>query len=361
MKKLFVLALSCATFSSYSQGAVDPIKEATCKSFKAAVEENLKNTENPKKNTKSATWVKLAESYRDFADQCGTDSLASIKSYETYVKALEVEKAAGGKKAAEIEEALKGERLFTSLMAQGAAHYNNKNLGVASKMFVLANTVNPKDTTATLYAGIVSQQNNDYATAKESFNKYLAQGAKDPAVFYSLATIYKNEKNVEESINILKKGIAVNPGDKDLRAELINSYLATNKLEDAIKDLQHLVQADPKNINNKLNLGIIYDNAGKKEEAKKVYEEILQQDAKNFDANFGLGVLYFNEAVEIKKAVDAMDMKTYAKEGKAVEKKVCEKFTLAKPYFTASLAAKPTDADTVENLKNLDRVLEQCK
>ncbi len=361
MKKLIVLALSCASFSSFAQGAIDPIKEATCKSFKAAVEENIKNTENPKKNTKSATWVKLAEAYRNLADQCGSDSLAAIKSYDTYVKALEVEKASGGKKAGDIEAELGGEKLFTSLMAQGASHYNNKNYKVATEMFQVASKVNPKDTTAVLYAGIVAQQGGDFVSAKESFNKYIAIGAKDPTVFYSLAMLHKSEKNFDDAIAVLKKGIEVNPGNKDLKAELINSYLGANKLDEAITDLKNLVQTDPDNLNNYITLGILYDNSGKKEDAKKIYEEVLAKDAKNFDANYGLGVIYFNEAVEIKKEVDAMDMKTYAKEGKAVEKKVCDKFIQAKPYFEASLATRSDDADTAENLKNLNRVLEQCK
>jgi hypothetical protein len=87
----------------------------------------------------------------------------------------------------------------------------------------------------------------------------------------------------------------------------------------------------------------------------------LEIDPNNYDANFNLAVLYFNEAVETKRAVDVMDMKTYqAQGGKEIDLKVCQQFAASKPYFAKCKTLKADDDMVLENLKNLERILEQC-
>jgi tetratricopeptide (TPR) repeat protein len=98
-----------------------------------------------------------------------------------------------------------------------------------------------------------------------------------------------------------------------------------------------------------------------KEKALFYYNKTLENDPNNYDANFNLAVLYFNEAVETKRAVDAMDMKTFQAEGKAIEIKACEQFNTSKPFFDKCKSIKPDDDLVLENLKNLERILEQCK
>jgi tetratricopeptide (TPR) repeat protein len=340
---------------------------------------------------------------------------------------------------------------------------------MASKYFSQSSKINSKDTTAALYAGIVAQGLGDNAGAIESFNKFFINGGKDPAVFYSLAQIYKIEKNFPAAIETLKKGAQVNPTDKDLKNEIINTYITSNQIGSAIEDLEKMVAAEPNNALNLTNLGLLYDSKaqdannevqkikdqlaksntdGEKaklvldNETKKVFEEeianlslkikrepkkaveyknriseinkqkeslenkisdrinliksleekkelneiekskleklesefkqfkskafeiynkTLALDANNYDANFNMAVMYFNEAVETKKLVDAMDMKAYQASGKEIEIKACAQFNTAKPYFDKCKSLKPDDDLVIENLKNLDRILGQCK
>ena len=364
MKKQILMAGFSLFIASnaFSQDAIaDKIREETCKTIEKDIAANLKNTQDVKKGLKASTWMKLAQNYEDMSLQCGKDSMSSAKAYETYLKAQEIDKAAGGKSAKDIATAIAPtSKLKDALMSQGAALYNGKNLKGALSLFKLVNAINPKDTTATLYAGIVAQQSKDYASAKEYFGKYIEQGAKDPAVYYSLAAILKNEKEGDKAVEVLKKGIAINPNDKDLKGELINTYLSTGKLDDAITDLKKLIEADPSNVNNLLNLGILYDNSGKKADAEEIYKQVLAKDPQNYDCSYNLGVLYLNQAVEIKKEVDKMDMKTYQKEGKLVEEKACNRFAQAKPFFDNCKKIKPAETEVDENLGNIDRILTQC-
>jgi tetratricopeptide (TPR) repeat protein len=359
-KKVFLASLmGIVSAQAIGQDALqDKIKEETCIALDKAITANLKNANDPKKGIKSATWVKLADSYLSMALECGKDSVAAIKAYDTYKKAIEVE--AGGKAASSLVAKLSDPKLYSGLMSQGAAFYTAQSYGNAVEMFKLANEVMPNDTTASLYTGIVAQQNQDYATAKTYFERFIANNGKDPAVFYSLAILAKNEKDYDAAIQVLKKGIAASPADKDLKGELINTYIVANKLQDAITDLSKLVDSDPSNILNILNLGLLYDNSGDKEMAMKQYQRVLTIDPNNYDANFSMAVIYFNEAVEIKKAVDAMDMKTYRAEGKQVEAKACESFAKANPFFEKCNQVNPGQDEVVNNLETLKNILAQC-
>lgn len=273
MKKIILASVMTvfATGVIAQNAALDAqLKDAQCKTANDDIAKAEKYTLDAKKTLKSATWVKLAEAQIDMAINCGKDSLASQKAYNTYQKALEVDKAAGGKDAKDILTATTGttSKLYTSLMQQGAGFYNAKNFKNALSLFKLASETSPKDTTASLYAGIVAQQGQAMGDAKTYFSKFIEQGGKDIAVFYGLSELYKADKDNVKAIEILKKGIQVNPMDKDLQSSLINAYLGGGMLNEATDMMKQLIAATPNTPENAKtlsenvkNLGTLYENA----------------------------------------------------------------------------------------------------
>lgn len=468
MKKLVLSALGSLVVLTALAQQDDKLQELECKGYKDAVAKNLKNTENAKKAAKSATWADLGGAYLSLAQRCSDDSTAAQKAEDAYKKALEVENAAGGKKSKDIEALLSSPELSQAFLMGGASFYNNKNYKKAAEFFGRSTAINPKDTTAALYAGIAEQilENNNGALAH--LNNFIAQGGKDVTVFYSVAQIYQAQEKFDEAAAILKKGMEVNPENKDLPNELINVYLRSKNIDKAIGDLEEMVKKDPSNAINLLNLGQIYDSkaqdisselnkvqeklaegntdkldkkllaeqdklaayeseiaslnaklkkeprtaaatkkritevtdqkveiekeiasvideiqkkkatasgntelqakadqlSAKQKEAKNKasenYQKVLAIDANNFDALYNLAVLNYNEAVEIKKVVDYMDLATYRREGKAIEDKACAQFAASKPYFERASKVKPEDEAVKENLTNVERILEQC-
>lgn len=293
MKKIILASvMTVFTTGVYAQGAIDAqLKEAQCKTATDNIAKAEKATQDAKKALKSATWVKLAESQLEMAIDCGKDSTASEKAYNTYLKALEVDKAAGGKGVKDIETAMTGStsRLYTSLMQQGAGYYNLKNYSKALNLFKLASTTSPKDTIATLYAGIVAQQGQAMDDAKTYFGKFIDQGGKDVAVFYGLSELYRNDKEHAKAVEILKKGIAVNPKDKDLQSSLINAYLGGGMMNEAIEMMKQRVASTPNTPENAKNLaedfknlGTLYENgAGEYEKKIRPLEQDVTQAAKD--------------------------------------------------------------------------------
>lgn len=86
------------------------------------------------------------------------------------------------------------------------------------------------------------------------------------------------------------------------------------------------------------------------------YSKAIEVDENYYDALYQLGAYYYNEAVEIKKKVDNMDMDTYKKEGKSVEALVSTKYETALPYFEKAFKNKKED-DLKEVLKQIYKSL----
>ncbi len=284
MKRLVVSALSCFVVLA-AQAQDDKLLEIECKGYQDAVAKNLKNTENAKRATRSATWVDLASSYLSLAQRCTDDSTAAQKAEDAYKKALELENAAGGKKSKEIEASLKSAELSQAFLMQGASFYNNKNYKKAAEFFGKSSAVNPQDTTAALYAGIAEQILENNEGALNHLNNFIKHGGKDVSVFYSVAQIYKSENKFNEAAAILKKGIEVNPGNTDLANELINVYLVSGNMDQAITDLEAQVKKDPSNVVSIINLGLIYDSKSQEvgAELNKIQEKLQENNTEKLD------------------------------------------------------------------------------
>lgn len=285
MKKLVLSAFgSFIALAALAQQDAS-LQAIECKGYADAVAKNLKNTENAKKAEKSATWVALGDSYLNLAQRCTDDSTAAMKAENAYKKALEIENAAGGKKAKDIETSLKSPELASAFLMQGAGFYNNKNYKKAAEFFGKSASISPKDTTAALYAGIAEQLLENNAGALAHLNSFIANGGKDVSVFYSVAQIYKSEKKFDEATAVLKKGMEVNPENKDLPNELINVYLASNNIDKAIADLEVLVKKDPSNLINLTNLGLIYDSKAQEmgNELNKIQDKLAESNTEKLD------------------------------------------------------------------------------
>jgi clan AA aspartic protease (TIGR02281 family) len=364
MKKvLYTLSVLFAAQLSFGQQSVmDLANDANCTAQENILKPIIKSSEHDKRGQKASTWVRLSEAYANYTTACGRDSTSATKAWEALKKAKELD--TDGSAAEDIEKLLHAKPtslMYSAVMNQGVAYYNVGNLDKAVELFMIGMEVDPKDTLSTFYSGIVSNQLENYDDAVKAFTQYIdVAGGKDVSAFYTLSVIATNKGDVNESIKWLKKGVEVT-GDKDLQGELINTYIRNDMLKDAVADMEKLVELDPSNSNNLLNLGILYDNEGRNAEALDIYQKVLSLDPNNYDCNFNLAVFYFNDAVKIKGKVDAMDIKTYQKEGAAIEKEVCSRFLKSKPYFLECNRIKPNTDEIVQNLETLDKVLSQCR
>lgn len=284
MKKLVVASVLSLTMlaavkpAAFGQtNALMQLQSGTLDKAKTAID---KDVSEGKSAAKAKTWLVRGQVYQAIAnDQTGVysklDSNAAMTAYESYKKGLEVEPN-GGKSGKELNEALVSTDLYNAFMRQGAIRYQTKNYPDALKLMSMAGNINPKDTLAALYSGIAAQQAQQNNVAKEQFERYATNGGKDPSVYYSLASLYRNDKEIDKAIAAIDKGLAALPNNKDLGAERVNILLTSNRMEEAVAGMKQMVEKDPSNVQNVVNLAILYDNAASKmgEEIRKLSDSI---------------------------------------------------------------------------------------
>ncbi len=272
MKRIILIsAFSLFGCLAFSQSVLD---QAVVDQFKKDKEKSDKAITDDKDAGKAATWMTRADVYSNIALQASTlDSNAVMTAYNAYKKVIELDVTKKGdagrdsKKASDILAGKEG-NLYNAFVKQGAEKYQAKQMEGALKMFQMAQEINGKDTTATLYGGIAAQQAEKNDIAVEEFEKYAANGGGDPSVFYGLSQLYKSDKKYDKAIAALEKGLVKSPDNKDLKSEIVNIHLASGNEDMAINQLQELTQKDPTNATNMVNLAILYDNINIKRDRK---------------------------------------------------------------------------------------------
>ena len=268
---------------------------------KKAVETAKAASENPKKEAKVVTWLKLADAYMD-AYNAPTGSLftnapriqlqqmpgykpaASVEqvvidgvpykkeSYEdkvlyfdpsdmltmivvtkpvcedplagalaAYAKAAEVD--VKGSKAKDIAAGIVrvGAKYFDEGMVQYTLGNNEAAADLIAKAAdaVLTPPVSKVDTTYTYYAGYIYNQAGKYELAKKYFNKCLEAEyyAEDGNLFPALADVYMKLGDEEAGVAALKKGFELFPENANVLVGLINYYLPKEGGESDLLDL----------------------------------------------------------------------------------------------------------------------------
>jgi tetratricopeptide (TPR) repeat protein len=401
MKKLVVAsAISLTALMAVSQvahaqtNALLQLQAGTLDKAKTAIDKDISEA---KSAAKAKTWLVRGQVYQAIAlDQTGVyaklDSNAAMTAYEAYKKGLEVEPN-GGKSGKELTDALASKELGQAFLSQGAARYQAKNFAGAYKFMNMAGVINPKDTLAHLYSGIAAQQAQLNGDAKSAFEKYAANGGKDPSVYYSLASLYRNDKEIDKAIGAIDKGLAALPNNKDLAAERVNILLSSNRMEEAVAGMKQMVEKDPNNVQNVVNLAILYDNAAQKygdeigklsdrvkkgsSLSKKLANEKDALEAVNGEIARLTGVIKKNpkaadakrQLVDVQKRqaetkASIADLENQMKEEQAkgqdaatIEKQIAElktkqtaERTQAKEYYTKALSIDPNNYDANFNM-----------
>jgi tetratricopeptide (TPR) repeat protein len=265
---LAILMTAGATFAQADKMLLEATRKSLNETKKKADEAVMK-----KDSLKSKTWLTRGEAYLDIANSRDSTLIKTVpmvanKAYEYFKKALAMDPASPAKKYLMVVKdkegklEVEGQKMYGAFMDAGIAKYQVKNYSEALKDLQMGMEINPKDTTAAMYTGVIGQMAKDDASAAKGYERFIELGGKDPAMIYALAQIYRNEKNEEKALATIDKGIALNPTNKDLKSEKINMLLGFKRLDSAIKELETSVNGGSKNVQEVINLAILYDNKG---------------------------------------------------------------------------------------------------
>ena len=347
--------------------------EAAKKAVLAAEEAS----QNPKKNTKVATWLKLATSYMDAYDAPvgnvlvnsprvqlqmmmgnekptaveevvvdgmpfkkevysnknlyfdGTDVLrivevtvpvfedplagalaAYAKAYEVDVKQSKTKDIVAGIQAIQ-------QRYFNDGMNQYSLGDYKKAGELIVKAAAAAETApnSVVDTTALYNAGYIYWASKDFETAKNLFEKCLANNYyyENGEVYAKLGDIFFNLGDKAKGVETLETGFVKFPQSQSILIGLINYYLESGENTDRLFELiGQAKQNEPNNVSLYYVEGNIHKQLGDFDKALAAYKECATVDP-NYDFGYhGQGALLYDKAVELsEKAQNELDDAKY--------------------------------------------------
>ena len=347
--------------------------EAAKKAVLAAEEAS----QNPKKNTKVATWLKLATSYMDAYDAPvgnvlvnsprvqlqmmmgnekpvaveevvvdgmpfkkeiyanknlyfdGTDVLRIVEvtvpvfedplagALAAYAKAYEVDV----KKSKEKDIVAGIQSIQQKYFNDGMNQYSLGDYKKAGELIVKAAAASETapnsvvDTTALYNAGYIYWASKDFETAKNLFEKCLANNYyyENGEVYAKLGDVYFNLGDKAKGVETLETGFVKFPQSQSILIGLINYYLEsgenTNRLFELIGQAK---QNEPNNVSLYYVEGNIHKQLGDFDKALAAYKECATVDP-NYDFGYhGQGALLYDKAVELsEKAQNELDDAKY--------------------------------------------------
>lgn len=277
---------------------------------------------------------------------------------DAYIKALGLE--TNPKKQKDYSTPLSA--LEGYLFNEGLGRYKQNNNEDAYRHFSTAYSINELllskglqksiDTSALFAAAVSGASAKKYTEVTPMLEKLVSMNYNEPSVYESLAQIYEETKNTEALAEIVKKGLAKFPDNKNLKVIELNQALSSNDLSAQIQKFEDAVKKEPKNTSYLFNLAVIYDKAGQADKAKATYEQIIAADTKFGDAYYNLGIMTFNEGIEINKKMNALDDKEVDKYN-ALKKQRDEVFQKALPYLEKAYQIDTKNQDYKQSLRKV--------
>lgn len=357
MKKisiLFVLVFAFAMMGNAQKNVRTTAYNYLKKGKLDQAKENIdKAVAHPKTMEDAKTWFYYGNTYIQLAttqDEAykNLDPEALEKAYNGYKKCMELDEKGTYKLQIIQDMTVIGNNYY----ARGLDFYNADEYKDAYNQFSKAVEVNKSldmgiDTLA-IYAAAMSAMSGEMNEEAKKLYTELGEMNYNKAVIYSdLATIYKNEGNLEMSKQTLQQGIEKFPNDAGVLFAKINILLEEEKYEDVIASLDAAIQLAPENYTLYFVQGQSYEAMEDKTQAETSYLKAIEVNPEYTDAYYNLGALHYNLGVEKYTEANDLPIDAVEKYNKLAEE-ANKNFLDAQPYFEKAFEALPDD----QNLKN---------
>lgn len=217
----------------------------------------------------------------------------------------------------------------------------------------------------------------DLKAASALYEEMLSERPNSSSSYVNLALIHARMNEFDQTIRILKQGIAKIPNSLILLARLGHTYFVTGRLNEALSIMKKVLSINPRYFDALTACAVILDGLGKKEESRVYYEKALAVEPENKFLRIGYA---YNLATggHIPEAIERYSrlVKDYPKEyalfqylgialgvagnyPEAIEnlKKAIELHPTATAYFNLAVAYKET-GDTKGAIRSFELYLE---
>jgi tetratricopeptide (TPR) repeat protein len=283
------------------------------------------------------------------------------QAFQAYEKTLELDQKGEYK-----DDIYKRLRIVASQMInRGVDNYRDKDYKAAMGNFEQAIKINEKffatmDTLATYNAALSAEKSQDYAKAKQYYNKLVGIGYGGAKTYSMLTSVHIAEKDTAAALETLKTARQKYPGDVDLSITELNIYLAGGKNKEAADQIEAALINDPKNANLYVVKGVLNDRLGKIDVASAAYKKAIEIKPDYFDAYYNLAAMLLNDGVALIEKAN-MVPNSRPKEFEELKSKADARFKEALPHFEMAYKINPKDLATLQSLKQLYAKLNQAE
>lgn len=276
------------------------------------------------------------------------------KAMESYSKAYEMDK----KQSKKVAEGL--ERLRVKSVENAGAAYSLGDYKSASANFRRAYrasehpSMKSVDTLSLYYAGMTGMFAQEFEPALGEIERAIAMGylVDGDAYLMKFHGLYGLDRK-PEALAALEEGMGVFPGNEEL-IDMAMRYYAENDgdASSMIPVVEKAIAENPDNVSLRQGLARVYDKLGQNDNAIVAIEKAVELAPDDFLTNYLHGLFIVKKGDALSDALGKMTI-TSSAQFDAEQKKVNEVFASALAPLEKAYALDPSEAATVELLKNL--------
>lgn len=238
--------------------------------------------------------------------------------------------------------------------------YDNEMFAEAAEAYMgqakFSDCIDLLDTTVIYNAAICYKKIEEYEKAAIQFERVAKVGYNGTECYVLASAAYRNAGMPEKASELIAAAREINPTDRELLLETVNTHLAAGNNAEAEKALSDAIATDPDNKQLHYTIGTIMIELGKNEEAETALNRALEIDPDYVDAQYQLGAHLVTWASAIKKESTLLGPNETTKYNQLAKQKD-EIFTRALIPLEKYIAAYPTDKSVLTILFQIHRNL----
>lgn len=238
--------------------------------------------------------------------------------------------------------------------------YKNSMYAEAAEAYLgqaeFADCIGLLDTSAVYNAAICYDKVEQYEKAAEQYERAAKTGYNGTTCYVLASTAYRNAGQTEKAMELIAVAREINPTDRGLLLETVNTHLAAGNNAEAEKALSDAIASDPENKQLHYTIGTIMIELGKNEEAETALNKALELDPNYVDAQYQLGAHLVTWASAIKKEASMLGPNETSKYNK-LDKQSDDTFKRALVPLEKYIATYPNDKNVLTILFQIHRNL----
>jgi tetratricopeptide (TPR) repeat protein len=239
-------------------------------------------------------------------------------------------------------------------ISEGVNNYQSDNYEGALLNFEKTIQVQPKDTTAYFYAGLMSNMLELGDKTIKYLNEYIKGGGTSPDAYSACINVYNTREgaeNKEKAIALVREAKVKFPKNTNFPRLEIGMLIDAGREEEARSGLETAVANEPNDAILHFYLGYVNLKLKNNPAAKSCFEAALKLDPKHFESNLFLAKVVYDDAYSIKREMNSLGISEKDKKRKfELDKVYLEKLKAALPYWESVEKLKPNDNEVLDNL-----------